>query len=95
MGCLVLLLLGIVSLRELSIDLLPDVTFPTISVVTVYEGAGPEQIETLITRPMEQALASVQGVERMSSETTAGRRSASPTAAARPTSSATRSTRRT
>ncbi len=72
MGCLVVLLLGIVSLRELSIDLLPDVSFPTVSVVTVYEGAGPEQIETLITRPMEQALASVQGVERLSSESIEG-----------------------
>lgn len=72
MGCLVILLLGIVALTELSIDLLPDVSFPTISVVTVYQGAGPEQIETLLTRPMEQALASVQGVERLMSESVEG-----------------------
>lgn len=72
MGCLVLLLLGSVALSRLSIDLLPDVSYPTISVVTVYEGAGPEQIETLITRPMEQTLASVQGIERLTSESMEG-----------------------
>ena len=72
MGCLVVLLLGSVALSRLAIDLLPDVSYPTISVVTVYEGAGPEQIETLITRPMEQALSSVQGVERLSSESMEG-----------------------
>ena len=72
MACLIVVLLGGMSLSRLSIDLMPDVTFPTVSVTTVYEGAGPEEIETLITRPLEQALGSVHGVERLQSSSLEG-----------------------
>ncbi|MCA9114140.1 MAG: efflux RND transporter permease subunit [Planctomycetaceae bacterium] len=72
MACLIVVLMGGMSLSRLSIDLMPDVTFPTVSVTTVYEGAGPEEIETLITRPLEQALGSVHGVERLQSSSLEG-----------------------
>lgn len=72
MACLIVVLLGWVALERLAIDLMPDITYPTISVGTVYEGAGPEEMETLITRPMERTLSSVAGVEELSSETNEG-----------------------
>ena len=46
---LAVVLLGFVSLRELSVDLLPDISYPRLSVVTQYSGVAPEEIETLIT----------------------------------------------
>ena len=72
MACLILVLLGWASLIRLRVDLMPDMTWPMITVTTTYPGAGPEEIETLITRPMEQAIGSVQGVERMSSSSVEG-----------------------
>ncbi len=68
-----ILVLGAVSFTRLQIDLLPEIDFPSISVVTTYEGAGPEEIETIITRPMEQALATVEGIDRIESFSTEGR----------------------
>lgn len=57
--------LGLVSLQRLAIDLLPSVDVPWISIVTAYEGVGPQEIETLITRPIEGATSKVQGVDRI------------------------------
>lgn len=65
--------LGAVSLSRLSIDLLPQIDFPSISVFTQYEGVGPEEIETLITRPIEEAVSTVQGLERVESFSAEGR----------------------
>jgi len=72
MTSLIVILLGGIALRQLPIDLMPDFTWPTISVTTLYEGAGPAEIETLITRPLEQALRSVHGAERIFSNSTEG-----------------------
>ena len=68
-----IVLLGAVSFTRLKVDLLPELDFPSISVVATYDGAGPEEIETIITRPMEQALATVEGIERIESFATEGR----------------------
>ncbi|MBI3070646.1 MAG: efflux RND transporter permease subunit, partial [Deltaproteobacteria bacterium] len=51
-----LTVVGAVSLSRLRVDLLPDIDFPSISVVTQYAGVGPEEIETLITRPVEESM---------------------------------------
>jgi len=67
MATLIVLILGGVSLSRLPIDLMPDITYPTLSVITTYEGAGPQEIETLVTRPIEQAMSAVPGVEEVSS----------------------------
>ena len=52
---------SVVALSRLPIDLMPDVTFPNISIVVTYPGATPEEIETLITQPLEEAMGSVDG----------------------------------
>ncbi len=70
---LVVIILGMVSFRRLSIDLMPEITYPTISVITTYENVGPEEIEESVSRPIEEALAAVQGVEEITSTSTEGR----------------------
>ncbi len=70
---LVVIVLGLVSLSRLSIDLMPEITNPTISVVTTYSNVGPEEIEESISRPIEEALAAVQNVQEITSTSTEGR----------------------
>lgn len=64
---LAILLLGFVSLRELSVDLLPDISYPKLSVVTRYQGVAPEEIETLLTEPLEAAVSRIAGLRRVES----------------------------
>lgn len=61
------MLLGIVSLAKLPINLLPDLSFPKISVVTDYPGSSPEEIERFITNILEGPLSSITGVKRIDS----------------------------
>ena len=70
---LIVIILGVVSLSRLSIDLMPEVTYPTISVITSYGNVGPQEMEELITRPIEEALAAVQGVEEITATSAEGR----------------------
>jgi HAE1 family hydrophobic/amphiphilic exporter-1 len=72
MVVLIVVLLGTVSLLRLPIDLMPDISYPTLSVSCSYENAGPEEIEELITRPLEQALSAVPGVEELTSVSAEG-----------------------
>jgi len=72
MVVLIVVLLGIISLLRLPIDLMPDISYPTISVSCVYENAGPEEIEELITRPIEEAMSAVPGVEEVTSVSVEG-----------------------
>jgi HAE1 family hydrophobic/amphiphilic exporter-1 len=72
MAALIVLLLGGVSLTRLSIDLMPDITYPTLSITTVYENASPEEIEELVTRPIEEAMSAVPGVEEVTSTSAEG-----------------------
>jgi HAE1 family hydrophobic/amphiphilic exporter-1 len=69
---LIIIVLGLVSLSRLSIDLMPEITFPTISVVTSYGNVGPREMEELVTRPIEEALAAIQGVEEITSTSSEG-----------------------
>ncbi|NOR14260.1 MAG: hypothetical protein GQ544_01005 [Candidatus Aminicenantes bacterium] len=62
-----IVLLGFVSLRELSIDLLPDIAYPKLSVVTQYPGVAPEEIETIITDDLEAAVSRIPGLRRVES----------------------------
>ncbi|UCF06388.1 MAG: efflux RND transporter permease subunit [bacterium] len=70
---LVVITLGLVSFSRLSIDLMPEITFPTISVITDYTNVGPQEIEESVSRLIEEALAAVQGVEEITSTSTEGR----------------------
>jgi HAE1 family hydrophobic/amphiphilic exporter-1 len=59
------IVLGVMSMTLLGIDLMPDIEIPAVSVMTAYEGAGPEEIETLITEPLEDALSTISGVDEV------------------------------
>ena len=72
MVMLVVIILGGVSLMRLPVDLMPDITYPRVSISTDYEGAGPEEIETLISRPIEEAMSAVPGVEEVTSTSVEG-----------------------
>jgi HAE1 family hydrophobic/amphiphilic exporter-1 len=58
---------GIVSLLRLKPELLPDITFPTAAVIVWYSGVGPEDIETLIVRPVEESVATINRVKEIRS----------------------------
>lgn len=62
-----LMMLGIMGGRNLGVDLFPDISFPVVSVVTVYKGAGPSEIERLVTKVVEEAVSSINGVEEVRS----------------------------
>ncbi|QGP91750.1 Swarming motility protein SwrC [Neomoorella glycerini] len=69
---LVAILLGAVSLVRLQVDLLPDLNLPYAAVITTYRGAGPEEIEKTITKPLEDVLGTVQGVKNIQSYSMSG-----------------------
>jgi HAE1 family hydrophobic/amphiphilic exporter-1 len=60
-----LALVGLIASRLLPLEKFPDIEFPGIFIQIPYEGSTPEEIERLITRPIEEALATLSGVERM------------------------------
>ncbi len=62
---------GGVAFRQLAVDLLPDITYPSLTVQTAYEGTAPIEMETLITRPVEDAVGVVNGVNRVVSSSRA------------------------
>ena len=64
---LAVILLGMVSLQELSVDLLPDISYPRLSVMARYPGVAPEEIETLVTQELESALLRIPGIRRVES----------------------------
>jgi HAE1 family hydrophobic/amphiphilic exporter-1 len=64
--------LGVVSFLRLPIDLLPDVSFPTLSVWTTYADAGPEEVERFVTEPIEAALWRVPGAREVTSRSREG-----------------------
>jgi HAE1 family hydrophobic/amphiphilic exporter-1 len=70
---MVVITLGIISFSRLSVDLMPEVTYPVISVIASYGNVGPQEMEELVTRPIEEALAAVQGVEEITSSSSEGR----------------------
>ncbi len=59
--------LGLIALKRLPIDLYPDVTFPTIIVVTGYSGASPEEVEIEVSKVIEDEISSIAGVRKVSS----------------------------
>ena len=67
MVALLLIVLGFIGLRGLGTDLFPDVSFPFVAVTTVYRGAGPAEIETQVSKPIEDAVAGISGIENIQS----------------------------
>ncbi len=60
-------LLGAYSYRRLVIDLMPNVEFPVVMVTTVYPGAGPEEMETQVTKKIEDAVSTMSDIDRLES----------------------------
>jgi HAE1 family hydrophobic/amphiphilic exporter-1 len=67
-----LALVGLIASRMLPLEKWPDIEFPGIFIEIPYEGSTPEEVERLITRPIEEALATLSGVERMYSSSNEG-----------------------
>lgn len=64
----VILVVGWLSLKKLPVDLFPNVTFPIVTVTTAYPGAGPEEVETLVSKVYEEELSNVPGLKKLSSQ---------------------------
>ncbi|HSN70048.1 MAG TPA: efflux RND transporter permease subunit, partial [Steroidobacteraceae bacterium] len=62
-----ILLFGLVSLSRLKVNLLPDLSYPTLTIRTELEGAAPLEIESLITRPIEEAVGIIRNVRNVRS----------------------------
>jgi HAE1 family hydrophobic/amphiphilic exporter-1 len=60
---LALVIFGSISLLRLPIDILPDITYPSITVITNYEGAGPQEVERLITEIIEKNVSTIENVK--------------------------------
>lgn len=67
MFILLLVVFGIRSYPEIGVDLNPDVDMPIVSVRVTYDGASPEEMETLITKPIENSTSQVAGIKTLSS----------------------------
>src|SRR5215213_10853917 len=68
----VIILLGTISLSRLPVDLMPDTEIPTITVRVNYTGVGPLEMEELVTRPIEQAVSAIAGLEQVNSTSSEG-----------------------
>ena len=61
------IVLGVVSFTKMTTDLLPSMNLPYAIVMTTYAGASPETVEGIVTRPVEQSMATVSNIENVSS----------------------------
>ncbi|MBM3305245.1 MAG: efflux RND transporter permease subunit [Candidatus Aminicenantes bacterium] len=68
----ILVVLGVIAFTRLGLDFFPDLEFPTVSVITTYSGSSSEDIENVLTRPLEQIVSSVNRVKKVSSQTSEG-----------------------
>ncbi|UOE59951.1 efflux RND transporter permease subunit [Priestia filamentosa] len=62
-----LIILGSVSVKNMSIDLFPELTFPTAVVTATYDGASPTEVENLLAQPIEGAMGTIPNIEKVSS----------------------------
>lgn len=66
-GVVLVIVLGVVSLTRMTADLLPDMSFPYVLIITTDVGAGPEEVETDVTAPIEAAMATTSNIKSISS----------------------------
>ncbi len=64
---LLVMVLGAAAFIKLPVDLFPDVTLPVVTVTTPYPGAGPKEIETLVSKPLEEEIGTISGVKTIRS----------------------------
>jgi HAE1 family hydrophobic/amphiphilic exporter-1 len=60
------------SFSQLKLDFFPEIQFPIAGIITNYSGLGPEDVENLVTRPLEEAVSSVKGIEKVNSQSFKG-----------------------
>lgn len=72
MVTLIAILLGVVAFLGIPVDLMPETEYPTLTVSVDYPGVGPQEMENLIARPLEQSLSSTPGVEQITSTASEG-----------------------
>ena len=72
---LIVILLGSIAFTRLPVDLMPELVYPTLTVATDYPNVGPQEVEDLITRPVEEAVAAIAGVEQITSSSSEGQSS--------------------
>jgi len=66
MVTLIIVIMGFVSFSRLAVDLFPNIEFPIAIVVTQFEGAGPNEVEKMVGKPIEDSLATLEGLESIS-----------------------------
>jgi HAE1 family hydrophobic/amphiphilic exporter-1 len=73
-SCLVILMMitGVIGLNRMGVDLFPPIDFPVVTVTTIYPGATPEEIEKLISKPLEEQVSTISGIKRLSSRNLEG-----------------------
>jgi CzcA family heavy metal efflux pump len=69
---LVVMLFGAQTLTQLPVEVLPDMTKPTVTILTEAPGLAPEEVETLVTQPIENAVQGVGGLDRLRSNSDVG-----------------------
>ena len=67
-----LVLFGLIALRDLKVNLLPDLSYPTLTVRTEYVGAAPAEIENLVTEPIEESVGVVKNLRKLHSVSRTG-----------------------
>ncbi len=68
----IIVILGGISYKNIGLELIPNVTFPIISVTTTYAGASPSEMESLVSKPLEDELGTIAGIKHINSENTEG-----------------------
>ena len=66
-GVVLVIILGIVSFTKMTTDMLPSMELPYAIVMTTYQGASPEEVETAVTKPVEQAMATISNIKEVNS----------------------------
>lgn len=65
---LALVVVGVLAFTAMPVDFFPDISFPVVAVVTVYPGASPAEVESQLSRPIENAMVTIPGVEDVQSQ---------------------------
>ncbi|HBW36789.1 efflux RND transporter permease subunit [Desulfosporosinus sp. BICA1-9] len=71
MMMLLVIILGVVSLSNLKLDLMPNINPPVLAVITNYPGAGPQEVKEMVTKPVEEMVSTAQGLESLQSRSSA------------------------
>jgi len=62
------IVLGLISLRSLKIDLFPEMNFPMVAIITSYSGVGPQEMESMVSKPIEAIVSTVTDVKNVTSK---------------------------